>query len=155
MVKSHESYIHFDFCIQTLNQARSILLTIKAEPKNSLLVPAFRYALIAYSKPYKKSRGIEKANHILDLSCIPEEHLALHQRIVNSRDQIHAHSDLGPYEPEIYTDPSDTSHSPGYTSNYINEIEELPNLDAIISLIEGTLLNMYAKEETLRANLAT
>ena len=154
MSKEEEAYIHFQFSIEALNEAWSILKRIKSHPKNSLRIPAFRYALIAYAKPYRKSFGIEQPKHSLDTSCIPDEFLELHERLVDSRDQIHAHSDLTLYEPKLYGDISGPNPFVGYTANYINVIEELPNIDKIIELIEQTLLRMYKKEPALRTRLA-
>ena len=41
----------------------------------------------------------------------------------------------------------------GIVQNIITGVEELPNIEKIQKLIEGTLDNMYAKEKILEATL--
>jgi hypothetical protein len=150
---SDEEFIHFFFAIDHLNEARNILLRIKDNPNSPLVSPAFRFAIIEYSKPYKNSEGNEK-RHRLDQSCIPQEHLALHKRLVDSRDQIHAHSDLTVLEATAFADQSEKSQYGGVISNVITGLEELVNTDRIIQLIEGTLDNMYRKEPQMRRRIS-
>ena len=93
MTEQEEDFIHFSACITWLNKAWRLLLAIREQSDNPLIGPAFRFALIEYSKPYKLSCGTLKKRK-LDTEFIPPNLLALHKQIVDSRDQVHAHSDL-------------------------------------------------------------
>jgi hypothetical protein len=68
-----EEYVHLVSCIGSLNVAWNILYNIKKSHGNSLVNPAFQFALIEYSKPYKKSYGevirIHKLGNELLLVC--------------------------------------------------------------------------------------
>ncbi len=93
MNHQEEQYVHFVSCIDNLNYAWGILHEIKGCNDNPLLGPAFQFALIEYSKPYKYSLGdVEK--HKLDETRIPENHSELHKKILEARDKILAHADL-------------------------------------------------------------
>lgn len=150
MTKQEEEFIHFVSCIECLNRVWRLISTIKAAQRSPLVGFAFRFALVEYSKPYNASRGTVKDKHKLDTSCIPPDLLAVHTRIVNSRDQVHAHSDLTVMKAKLYI--SETQGKQRFTAivqNIITGVEELPNIDEIQVLIERTLDNMYIKEKVL------
>ena len=102
MTRQEEGFVHFVSCIRWLNNAWCLLNAIISAQDSSLIGPAFRFALIEYSKAYKFSHGTENRKFILDTSCIPVESMALHTRIINDRDQVHAHSDLTVMEAKLY-----------------------------------------------------
>ncbi len=149
MTKELETLFHFQLCISSLAIAKNILEVVKKEGEsNPLFEAAFKFALVEYSKPYKQSYG-STGKFILDTSYIPNHLLELHTKIVDARDQIIAHSDITVMDPQIegiYGDIAKGSYK------IVTGLEELPNLDRIIELIEATLsnINMTNKEETLR-----
>ncbi|MBW4486255.1 MAG: hypothetical protein KME12_00540 [Trichocoleus desertorum ATA4-8-CV12] len=159
MTEQEEKYLHFAYCIDDLNYAWRLLQEIRECKGNSLVGAAFQFALIQYSKPYKCSYGSvlnskgKTTSYKLDESHIPTKHIELHRRIINARDQIHAHSDLTVKEAKLYI--SDTSH--GKTAirgqNKILGTEELSNIDAVIDLIEESLNSMYEKAKQSEAEL--
>ena len=148
MAQLHEEFIHFATCMQRLNSARVTLNAVKAASDSPLAGPAFRFALVEYATPYNRSDGPSKQRYKLTESYIPSEFLALHQRILTGRNTVHAHADLTVMEAKLYV--AETRGTPSVTisSNYINGLEEMKNIDQIIGLIEGTLLNMYADQDT-------
>ena len=83
---ARERYLHFVSSIDDLNSAWRILQEIKRSGDNSLVGPAFQFALIEYSKPYKASKVNETERHQLDTKYVPPEYLGLHKRIVDARD---------------------------------------------------------------------
>lgn len=142
-----EDYAHLIFSINNLNDAHKILLDIKNEmvksEKNSLIVPAFKFALIEYAKPYKKSRStVKKKGYVLDEKYIPDDCRVLHKRIIYSRDKINAHTDLTVREPIVYKGGSKSDPIIGIISNVVDGAKELPNIDEIITLIKRTLDKM-------------
>ena len=152
MTIQEEEFIHFISCISWLDNASWILDEIQTSSPNPLIHPAFRFALIEYSKPYKNSFGFQK-KHILDTSYIPVEFLLLHERIVNSRDQIQAHTDLTVLSAQVYIYESQGRQRAGLVQNGISGVEELSNLDQILAMIRATLDNMYGKVKLLEAAL--
>lgn len=152
MTDQEEGYIHFVSCIASLNTAWRLINIIKVERDNPLIGPAFRYALVEYSKPYSESRGSGRKRR-LDTSCIPPDTLDLHKRVTDSRDQVHAHSDLKLMDAKLYVHEVQGQRITGIVQNFITGVEELPNIEEIQKLIEGTLDNMYAKEKVLAAAL--
>jgi len=152
MIEQEEKFIHFVSCIKWLNNTWRLLNTIKNEKDNPLVAPAFPFALIEYSKPYRQSRGITRKNvkgFILGTMYIPLKLLALHERITNSRDQVHAHSDLTVMDAKLYVHEFKGQRYTVIPQNFITGGEELSNIDEIIGLIEATLDNMYVKEKEL------
>ena len=154
MTNQEEEYIHFVQSIRNLNNAWNILQEIKQFEKNSYIInAAFQFALVEYSKPYKYSRGTllnekkKPLNYNLKDNHIPAKHKDLHNRIINARDQIHAHSDLTILESKVYVEKTPYGKFIVHVQNKINGTEELCNLDAIIELIEITLDNMYKEEK--------
>jgi len=148
-----EEYVHLLTCIDNLNEARQILLNIKKSSDNPLVNPAFQFALIEYSKPYKKSRGEVKPNHKLENEHVPPQYLDLHGKIINARDQIHAHSDLTVDDAKVYVFNTNEGKRVGISKNIIYDTEMLEKIDAIIDLIEQSLDSMHEKVKQLKAAL--
>ena len=146
-----EQFVHFVTCISSLNNAWIILNKIKEQKDNSLVGPAFRFALIEYSKPYKQSFGHQRRK--LDDLYVPDEMKSLHKRIIDARDQVHAHTDLTILDAKLYVKETEGHRFSVIVQNKISGLEELSNIDDIIKLIEGTLDNMYIKEKELDAAL--
>ena len=152
MTPSHEEFIHFVTCMQRLNSAWLTLNAINSERDSALVGPAFRFALVEYAMPYNISYGADKKRHKLDESYVPTESLELHRRILDARNTVHAHADMTVMDPKMYVSETGGMPSATITSNHIHGLEEVGNLGQIISLIEGTLLKMYADQDVrLRA----
>lgn len=152
MTEKEEEYIHFVSSIKDLNNAWRLLQEIKRCEGSSLVSAAFRFALIEYSKPYGKSRGNIK-RHSLKEEHVPLSHRELHKRILDARDQIHAHSDLTIMEAKLYVKNTPHGKIAGTIQNGIDSTREFSNIDAIIDLIEKTLESMYVKEELSKQEL--
>lgn len=148
MTEQEEQFVHFVSCITWLNNTWILLKQIQTQPENPLIGPAFRFALIEYCKTYKLSHGINKKFN-LDTSLIPKEHLPLHIRIIDSRDKIHAHSDLSVMDAKLFIHESMEQPYTLISQNKIYGTEELKNLPEIVALIEATLDNMYVQKKVL------
>ena len=153
MTREEEKYVHFASCMDDLNYVWRILHEIKVAPDSVLLGAAFQFALVAYARPYKASRGDLKRCYKLGEEFIPPEHRGLHQRILDARDQIHAHSDLTVKEAQLHVAATVGGKFVGAIQNIITGLEELVNLDLIIAMIEQTLEHMYKKAKQLEAAL--
>lgn len=151
MTEQEEKFVHSASCVAWLNNAWSLLQVIREQP-GPLMGPAFRFALIEYCKPYKLSHGAVR-KHKLDTTHIPSALLPLHSRIVGTRDQILAHSDLTVMEAKLSVHEFMGQRYSLIVQNRITGLEELPNIDEVILLIEGTLDNMYIEEKRLEAAL--
>lgn len=150
MTEQEEYFVYFVSCIACLNNAWRLLDKIHTQSQNPLIGPAFRFALIEYCKPYKSSYGINKKKPFkLGTLFIPNEHFPLHERIINSRDQIHAHSDLSVMDAKLHVHEFMGQRHTLIPQNIIYGTEELPNLLEIVALIEATLDNMYIQEKVL------
>lgn len=152
MTGQEEKYIHFASCVRWLNNAWRLLQVIREQPAGPLTGPAFRFALVEYCKPYKLSHGAV-GRYKLDTMRIPTDLLSLHSRIIDSRDQIHAHSDLTVMDAKLSVHEFMGQRYSQIAQNRITGLEELPNIDEVIRLIEGTLDNMYVEEKRLEAAL--
>jgi hypothetical protein len=159
VTQQEEQYIHFVSSIDDLNSAWRILQEIKRSQNNSLVGPAFQFALIEYSKPYRTSYGValnakgKPLVHKLDGSHVPAMHLDLHNRLLTARDKIHAHSDLTVMEAKLYVARTSEGQRASIVQNVIYGWEEVSNIDLIIDLIEQTLDSMYVEVEQLEASL--
>lgn len=149
MTEQDEYFIYFQSCINSLNESWGILNTIHTQQKKPLIAPTFRYALILYCKPYKNSQCTIKKKRQLQTDFIPPEYLPLHERIILSRDKVHAHSDLTIMEAKLTVNNFKEQRYTSIIQNTIYGTEELVNLPKIVTLIEKTLDNMYTKEKEL------
>jgi len=154
MTEEEEKYIHFAQCIENLNRSWKILKEISDTDDDSILVgAAFQYALVEYAKSFTTSRG-NLNNYKLEDEYIPQEYKDLHDKIITARHQIHAHSDLTVKDAELIVTKLKSDKFVGILQNNIKGVEQLPNIESIVDLIEKTLDQMYSKEEQLKKNLA-
>lgn len=160
MTEQEECFVHFVNCIRDLNNAWRILQEIKQCENRSLLVgAAFRFALIEYSKPFRDSVGVvlnskgRSKRYKLDDRHVPPAQRDLHSELLARRDQLHAHSDLSVRDARLYVSHTTYGSMAQLSENVIHGTEDLARLDEIISLVEGTLDNLYKERQRLESLL--
>jgi hypothetical protein len=153
MTHGEEQYIHFASCMDDLNYAWSVLREVREAPDGFLSGAAFRFALIAYARPYRCSRGEIRSNYKLDDRFVPIENRELHCRILLARDKTQAHSDIAVKEARLHVVKTPSGKFVGAVQNVITGLEELENIDLILAMIEGTLDRMYEETNRLEASL--
>ena len=151
MKKNHEEFLHFVTCLGRLNGALKILQDIKVVGDSPLVGPAFRFALVEYATPYTTSEGSIRKDYRLKTSFVPGNFLKLHKRLLDARNKIHAHADLTLMEAKLSVTKMRGAPVVKITSRNTDEHKELSNIDEIISLIEGTIRNLY-NELDVRVN---
>jgi hypothetical protein len=153
MTPQEEQYVHFVSSIDNLNNAWRILQEIRQCKGSPLVGPAFQFALVEYSKPYRHSRGTlgKGVKYKLEDVNIPAKHRELHKRILAARDQIHAHSDLTVKEAKLHVVNTASGKYAFRVQKAIRGTEELSNIDSIIKLIEQTQDSMYIEVKRLES----
>ena len=156
LTPDEEAYVHYAECINSLNCAWHVLCELRAiDRKTAIHAAAFRFALVEYAKPYTRSDGIFKSGrnaYKLPPPNLADESLALHQQILDLRDQVLAHTDLTFKEAQVYI-ALHGSHSLVTVAS--NTLPTLPDGEDVINLIEQTLVEMYLEVERLKSNLAS
>ena len=148
MTPKEERYLHLDECIRSLNEAWHIVREVRASPqKSAITAAAYRYALVAYARPYTASDGIHqnrKKKNAYKYETPPQgiagEELALHDEILLLRHKILAHSDLNVKDAKIYLSHQGDGAKACIASNIP---PSLPDPSAVINLIEHTLDLLY------------
>jgi hypothetical protein len=155
MTPQEERYIHFVSSIDNLNKAWRILQEIRDYKGSPLVGPAFQFALVEYSKPYRNSCGTlgKGVKYKLGDVHILAKHRELHERILVSRDQIHAHSDLTVNQAKLYVVNTASGKYASRVQKAIRGTEELSNINSVIELIEQTLDSMYIEVKRLETAL--
>jgi hypothetical protein len=101
---------------------------------------SFRYTLIEYSKPFKNSKGLVKyRNSISANDFVPEKYRNLHNRIIDARDQFHAHCDISILDPQLHFTNNDDETSAVIIKNIIHGTQEYKNSYHLIELINMSL----------------
>lgn len=144
MSEAHEAHLHLLVCIDRLNNAWRTFQTIKANPRDPLLGPAFRYALVEYATAFTRSAGPVKKRRALPDSLVPSEYTALHKRVVAARHSTHAHADLTALDAQLQVAHFNGEKYVSRVQNHVTGLEELPRLDALISMVETVLERLYA-----------
>jgi hypothetical protein len=153
MTEQQERYVHLFCCVEWLNEAWLLLNQLKDESSNRLAGTAFRFALVLYAKPFKASHGERIRIHRLNESDVPRELLPLHQRLINSRDQIHAHSDLSEMGVALYVGQHEGRQRAVLSRRVIDPHQEMTNIPEIIAMIEKILDGLEAKLKQAEAEL--
>jgi len=154
MMERDEEFIHFHICINRFVSAWNTLKEVKANLAHPLVGSAFRFALVEYAIPYSKSEGEHKrSGHRLKTTYIPDEFMALHNRLLAARNKVHAHADLTLMSPTLSFIELDGQRLATVSGKHVDELEELRNIDEIILLIEATLHNMFNDVERRKGEL--
>jgi hypothetical protein len=141
-----EKNFHLNQCEQCFQNAWTIIIdiievqiSISKNPsyKNKLISPAFRFALIEYDKSYTQSRG-KHGRYILPETHVPPQFYELHQKIIDSRHQKHAHHDLNVLD----ADPVDSYKHIYIMSNHV-PTELISEIQSIKTLLEMSINNMH------------
>ncbi len=152
MNAEHERYIFFQECITSLNVAWRIINALDISKNHKTVAwAAYRMAFIEYAKPYKKSRGIHVKNHTLPLPDISAEDKILHDRIIDLRDTMLAHSDIAVKDAHLYFGNVEGRPLPLIASN---TAAVLPSLTDFRGLIERSLDQLYNKLPNLEGQLS-
>ncbi len=145
MTPADEDFIHCVDCIDSLNRAWSILQDLgSVERPSAVRAAAFLFALVEYAKPYTRSEGVHGRRKLAPPQ-LPEL-LALHEQILDLRNQVLAHPDLTVKQAQLHL------HSFDGKPNYIvssNVGHSFPSRKGVITLIERTLEQMYVKRDEL------
>jgi len=148
MTQQEEQYVHFVSCTDSLNTAWWLLNEIKQSSRDSRTAAAFQFAIVEYAKPYRTSYGAT-GRHRLDDTHVPLTHRTLHNRLLATRDQRLAHSDLTVMEAKVHVADTSIGQRAFIVQNVLHGAAELSNIDFIIDLIEQTLVSMYAESDRL------
>jgi hypothetical protein len=117
--------------------------------RDAITAAAYRFALVEYAKPYTSSDGVHRnrkkrnSYKLLPPPSLSAEDLALHQQILNLRDQVLAHSDMSWKEAAVYLNRYEGQLHATFMSN--GELP-FPEIDAVIGLTERTLNIMYSEQ---------
>ena len=80
-------------------------------------------------------------------------HYDLHKRLIDTRNQILAHSDLTVMDAKLHVANTSLGQYALIAQNVIHGAMELTNIDSVIDLIEKTLDSMYVEIRRLEKQL--
>ena len=155
MTSNEESHLHLEECISALNEAWRILQQLKSSTaKSPIHYAAYRYALIAYARPYTRSDGEHKKGR--NPYCLKEPKLSpqdiiLHKSIIDLRHHVLAHSDLTIKDARVYVDRFGGLPQAIISSNCD---PVCPEIDSVVGLIERSLDLLYIDRSQSLESLA-
>ena len=153
MSEAHYAHLHLLVCIDRVNNAWRTLKTIEENPSSPLLGPAFRYALVEYATAFTRSDGPMNRRRVLPKSVVPTDHIALHARVVSARQSVLAHADLTVLDAELHVSHINGEKYVSRIQNRITGLEELPQLEAVIAMVEAVIDSLYALRESSAGNI--
>ncbi len=139
-----EEYIHFQESITSLNRAWRTLCELESYPSgNAVWSAAYRMTVVEYCKPFTQSQINRSKRHKLPLPNIPDGSKLLHDRLLELRNQVMAHSDLSVLDPNVSYDKTADFPIPLIVKNVL---DNFPSIHEIKSLVETVLDALYQQE---------
>jgi hypothetical protein len=92
-----EKFVFHNLAIADFNEASGCLNAIKQYKRGLTSTTMVKNAIIAYSRPFTKCRG----KRCLDKKVIPKGYISLHEKVLQYRNRIIAHTDLGFINPKL------------------------------------------------------
>ncbi len=97
-----EFYVFLRFADADMSQAQIALDHLPKVEGDFLRLCLLKDAAISYCRPFKKSHGVFNKTLRLDESYIPVHLKDLHTELINLRDQVFAHTDIGVRSPVLH-----------------------------------------------------
>ncbi len=99
--KVEQGYVFLRFAAADIDQARRSLAMISRYRRGDVIAALVRDAVIAYARPFVKSRGPFGENILKPGDVVPRDQRPLHHRAIIARGKVVAHTDLGPLAPAL------------------------------------------------------
>ncbi len=97
-----EKYIFYIFAIADMDEASGCLNAIKQHKRGLTSTTMVKNAIIAYSRPFTKCKGIDNIKkYPLGIKVVPKNHRDLHKKVLDYRNRIIAHTDLDFRNPKL------------------------------------------------------
>ena len=162
MTKDEETYLFVSQSIGILDDSLNVLSSLKGNENIAPIIfnAAFRYALIEYSKPFSTTNGLFLNDNNKPIRIkydvtkfVPYEYLELHERILDSRNQFHAHADMTIFDPKLYIQNEQDKKIVIISRNNVYGCQELKKIDIIVNMILKTLESMEIELAVLKDSL--
>lgn len=139
-----EEYIHYQESITSLNRAWRTLIELESlESGNAVWSAAYRMVIVEYCKPFTPSQINSKDRYRLPLPQIPDSSKILHERLLNLRHQVMAHSDINVLDASVSYDKTANVPIPLIVKNIL---DNFPSIIEIKNLVETVLDALYQQE---------
>lgn len=133
--------IHMKWCLNWLFNSLKIMEDIRQEREDSrLIVPAFRFSLIEYSKAFTNTVVLRNdTGRKLKNKHVPQKFREIHKEIIKERHTVHAHSDISLLEPQIQFLERKGEGTLVFISSRADDSRMLIKLNELMMLVEGVL----------------
>jgi len=162
MTKDEETYLFISQSIGILDDSLNVLSSLKGNEniKSVIFNAAFRYALIEYSKPFSTTNGLFLNDNNKPIRIkyevtkfVPLEYLELHKRVLDSRNQFHAHADMTVFDPKLYIQDNKDNKIVVISKNNVHGCQEFKDIDNIVDMILKILENMEIELVVLEGSM--
>jgi len=154
MTTRENGYVYYAECCESLNRALRILRDLRGvDAAAAVHEAAFHFAVVEYAKPYSALGDARRRNrraYRLAAPDLPPEDLALHRRIITLRDQLLVHQELALKEATEFPGGQEAQECVAMAKS---GAPPLVNIEAMIGLIERTLVIMTEERARLLASL--
>lgn len=139
-----EEYIHYQESITSLNRAWRTLCELENfKSGNAVWSAAYRMVIVEYCKPFTQSQINSNERHRLPLPNIPDKSKLLHEKLLDLRHQVMAHSDLQALDANVSYDKTANFPIPLIVKNVL---DNFPSIIEIKDLVETVLDALYQQE---------
>ncbi|WP_115718933.1 hypothetical protein [Gallaecimonas mangrovi] len=139
-----EEYVHYQESITSLNRAWRTLCELESTPPGSAIwSAAYRMVIVEYCKPFTISQINISERYKLPLPSVTDKCEKFHSRLLELRNQVMAHSDLGVLDAKVYYEQSAEFRAPVIVQN---NIDNCPSVSDIKNQVEAVLDALYQQE---------
>lgn len=139
-----EEYVHYQESITSLNRAWRTLCELESAPAgNAIWSAAYRMAIVEYCKPFTISQINKSERYKLPSPNLTDKFDKFHARLLELRNQVMAHSDLGALDAKVYYDQTAEFPVPLIVQN---KMDNFPSVREIKNQVEAVLDALYQQE---------
>jgi hypothetical protein len=123
-------------------RALSNVWLLRAQNDDSIRRVLLRDAIVAYARPFSQNRTLSGATHSLTPKVVPRQFARLHRRLLEIRNQLLAHSDLGAVRPVVRQVHMKDIHMITFSEPEYDELSEPALLEGLFESVHDAILTL-------------
>jgi len=152
-----ENYVFYRLVSTDLDEAYRSLHDIRRYKRGSIVMVLIKNAVISYARPFMQCKGKYRNDYRLcEKRFVPPKYRKLHKKILNYRNQVFAHTDIGVREPGLgklnlgtaMLYPIRLKGKGFYYEDYLTLVDEMKEL--ILTVKDAVLIEINEYQKKLR-----
>ena len=142
-----DDLVHLAVCVERASSCHQVLQDVKADLTHPLAAPAFRHAIVEYMTMFNQSKDSQGNSRRIFAACVPANHVALHERLKKTRNELLAHADMSVLAGALEFTTNRTI--PTVILTHQDDMAEFKHIDEFLDLVQCVRNHLFAEYRRL------